>query len=122
VIAKGMKPALLALAQQRGWPLRLFGPRGLAPVAVPTIAGERRKLGTPALAEAAACSPQDRRNFSASTNGFEAGQPAPHCGLTCAEGRQSRGRHLGDCQGASQWAPAQAGTSTSLAVAQAASI
>ncbi len=52
---KGDEPALLALAAQHGWPLRLYDAPTLAAVAVPhpseTVA---REMGTPSVAEAAA--------------------------------------------------------------------
>ncbi len=52
---KGDEPALLALAERRGWPLRLFSARDLAAVAVPTpSAAVLREMGTASVAEAAA--------------------------------------------------------------------
>jgi cobalt-precorrin 5A hydrolase/precorrin-3B C17-methyltransferase len=52
---KADEPALLALAQQRGWPLRLFEPEELAAVPVPNpsvaVAAE---MGTASVAEASA--------------------------------------------------------------------
>jgi cobalt-precorrin 5A hydrolase/precorrin-3B C17-methyltransferase len=66
---KGDEPALLALAEQRGWPLRLFDAPTLAEVAVPhpseTVA---REMGTPSVAEAAA--------LQAAASAGEAGRPA----------------------------------------------
>ncbi|WP_343032225.1 cobalamin biosynthesis protein [Allochromatium palmeri] len=54
-VRKSAEPALLELAQIRGWPLRFYSPEALAGVAVPTpsarVAGE---VGTPSVAEAAA--------------------------------------------------------------------
>jgi cobalt-precorrin 5A hydrolase len=52
---KGDEPAILALAQARGWPLRLYSAADLAPVEVPSPSETvRRVMGTPAVAEAAA--------------------------------------------------------------------
>jgi cobalt-precorrin 5A hydrolase/precorrin-3B C17-methyltransferase len=52
---KGDEAALLALAERRGWPLRLFGAEALAAVPVPNPS-ERvaREMGTASVAEAAA--------------------------------------------------------------------
>jgi cobalt-precorrin 5A hydrolase/precorrin-3B C17-methyltransferase len=55
VTLKGDEPALLALAEQRGWPLRLFEAERLALVPVPTpSAAVAREVGTASVAEAAA--------------------------------------------------------------------
>ncbi|MDX6684444.1 MAG: cobalt-precorrin hydrolase / cobalt-factor methyltransferase / precorrin-3B [Baekduia sp.] len=52
---KADEPAVLALAAQRGWPLRTFAAAELAAVAVPTpSATVARHTGTPSVAEAAA--------------------------------------------------------------------
>ncbi len=52
---KGDEPALLALAEQRGWPLRLYGAHTLAGVTVPHPSeAVAREMGTPSVAEAAA--------------------------------------------------------------------
>jgi len=52
---KADEPALLALAQQRGWPLRCFSSPELAAVAVPNpSAAVLAELGTASVAEAAA--------------------------------------------------------------------
>jgi len=52
---KGDEPALLALAQQRGWPLRLFDAPTLAAVTVPHPSDAvAREMGTASVAEAAA--------------------------------------------------------------------
>ncbi len=52
---KGDEPALLALAEQRQWPLRLFKAEELAPVVVPTPSDAvRKEMGTASVAEAAA--------------------------------------------------------------------
>ena len=52
---KGDEVALLALAEQRGWPLRLFTAEQLAAVAVPhPSAVVEREMGTASVAEAAA--------------------------------------------------------------------
>lgn len=52
---KADEPALLQLAQQRGWPLRCFGASQLAAVAVPNPSeAVARELGTASVAEAAA--------------------------------------------------------------------
>lgn len=52
---KGDEPALLALAEQRGWPLRLYDAATLAAVAVPHPSeAVAREMGTPSVAEAAA--------------------------------------------------------------------
>ena len=52
---KGDEPALLALAQRRGWPLKLFPASELAGVPVPTpSAVVAQEMGTASVAEAAA--------------------------------------------------------------------
>ncbi len=52
---KGDEPALLALAERRGWSLRLFSAAQLAPVPVPTPSqAVQREMGTASVAEAAA--------------------------------------------------------------------
>ncbi|MCT0206174.1 precorrin-3B C(17)-methyltransferase [Synechococcus sp. CS-1332] len=52
---KGDEPALLALAEQRGWPLRLYDAPTLAEVTVPHPSeAVAREMGTPSVAEAAA--------------------------------------------------------------------
>ncbi len=52
---KGDEPALLAMAQQRGWPLRLYDAATLAAVAVPHPSDAvAREVGTASVAEAAA--------------------------------------------------------------------
>ncbi|MBW4531157.1 MAG: precorrin-3B C(17)-methyltransferase [Aphanothece saxicola GSE-SYN-MK-01-06B] len=52
---KGDEPALLTLAEQRGWPLRLFDAPTLAGVSVPHPSeAVAREMGTPSVAEAAA--------------------------------------------------------------------
>ncbi len=52
---KGDEPALLALAEQRGWPLRLYDAPTLAGVAVPHPSeAVAREMGTASVAEAAA--------------------------------------------------------------------
>ncbi|MCP9793544.1 MULTISPECIES: precorrin-3B C(17)-methyltransferase [Synechococcales] len=52
---KGDEPALLALAEQRGWPLRLFDAPTLAAVTVPHPSDAvAREMGTASVAEAAA--------------------------------------------------------------------
>ena len=52
---KGDEPALLALAEQRGWPLRLYDAPTLAAVPVPHPSeAVAREMGTPSVAEAAA--------------------------------------------------------------------
>ncbi len=52
---KGDEPALLALAEQRGWPLRLFDAPTLAAVAVPhPSVAVAREMGTASVAQAAA--------------------------------------------------------------------
>ncbi len=52
---KGDEPALLALAEQRGWPLKLFSADELAAVPVPNpSAAVAREMGTASVAEAAA--------------------------------------------------------------------
>lgn len=49
------EPAILALAEQHGWPLRLFSATELSAVAVRSSSeAVRRRMGTPAVAEAAA--------------------------------------------------------------------
>jgi len=52
---KGDEPALLALAEQRGWPLRLFSAEALAAVTVPNPSAQvELEMGTASVAEAAA--------------------------------------------------------------------
>jgi cobalt-precorrin 5A hydrolase/precorrin-3B C17-methyltransferase len=52
---KGDEPALLALAERRGWPLKLFGAAELAAVEVPNpSAAVAQEMGTASVAEAAA--------------------------------------------------------------------
>jgi cobalt-precorrin 5A hydrolase/precorrin-3B C17-methyltransferase len=52
---KGDEPALLALAADRGWPLKLFGSEALAAQPVPNpSAAVAREMGTASVAEAAA--------------------------------------------------------------------
>ncbi|MBM5796911.1 MAG: precorrin-3B C(17)-methyltransferase [Cyanobacteria bacterium M_surface_7_m2_040] len=52
---KGDEPALLALSEARGWPLRLFNATELNAVAVPTpSAAVAREMGTASVAEASA--------------------------------------------------------------------
>lgn len=52
---KADEPALVALAQQRGWPLRCFGAEELKAVAVPNPSvAVQQAVGTPSVAEAAA--------------------------------------------------------------------
>lgn len=52
---KGDEPALLSLAQRRGWPLKLFDATALAAVAVPNpSAAVAQEMGTASVAEAAA--------------------------------------------------------------------
>lgn len=52
---KSDEPAILALAQHHGWPLRFFSADTLAAVAVPSPSETVRKyMGTPTVAEAAA--------------------------------------------------------------------
>ncbi len=52
---KGDEPALLALAERHGWPLRLYDAPTLAAVAVPHPSeAVAREMGTPSVAEAAA--------------------------------------------------------------------
>ena len=52
---KGDEEALLALAERRGWPLRLYSAEQLAAVAVPNpSAAVAREMGTASVAEAAA--------------------------------------------------------------------
>ena len=66
---KGDEPALLALAEQRGWPLRLYEAPTLAGVAVPHPSeAVAREMGTPSVAEAAA--------LQAASQAGQAGRPA----------------------------------------------
>ena len=52
---KSDEPALLELAQKRGWPLRFYPAEALAEVAVPLPSARvAREVGTPSVAEAAA--------------------------------------------------------------------
>lgn len=53
--AKRDETAILALAEQHGWPLRFFSAAALSAVAVPSPSETvLRRMGTPAVAEAAA--------------------------------------------------------------------
>jgi cobalt-precorrin 5A hydrolase/precorrin-3B C17-methyltransferase len=52
---KADEPALLEVAQRRGWPVRFFEPEALAAVAVPNpSAAVAAEMGTPSVAEASA--------------------------------------------------------------------
>lgn len=94
---KADEPALLQLAEQRGWPLRCFAAASLAAVAVPNPSeAVARELGTASVAEAAA---------------LLAAGPAPQLTLEKRIERAQEGERgaatLAIAQTASQWAPGQ---------------
>ncbi|WP_083891369.1 precorrin-3B C(17)-methyltransferase [Cyanobium gracile] len=107
---KGDEPALLALAEQHGWPLRLYDASTLAAVAVPHPSeAVAREMGTPSVAEAAALQ-------AASEAASEAGQPLTHLAGTAPRllvekriGRAASGERgaatLAVALAARQWAP-----------------
>jgi len=120
---KGDEPALLALAQQRGWPLRLFGATSLAPVAVPTPSlAVEKEMGTASVAEAAALLAAGPEASLLVNKRIERAASAA-LGLDVGpEGRQSRGPPPWRSPRPPANGRPPRGTSTSLAVAQAASI
>ena len=94
---KADEPALLQLAEQRGWPLRCFAAASLAAVAVPNPSeAVARELGTASVAEASA---------------LLAAGPAPQLTLEKRIERAQEGERgaatLAIAQTASQWAPGQ---------------
>ncbi len=110
---KGDEPALLALAERRGWPLRLFSAEQLAAVAVPNpSAAVARELGTASVAEAsallaaraaAADGPEDRPG-----SGADGSRPEPDA--SSGEGRLLVEKRIGRAR------PGERGAAT-LAVA-----
>ncbi len=106
---KGDEPALLALAQQRGWPLRLFGATSLAPVAVPTPSlAVEKEMGTASVAEAAALLAAGPEASLLVNKRIERAASAA-LGLDVGpEGAPEQGAAtLAIAKAASQWAPAQ---------------
>ena len=94
---KADEPALLQLAQRRGWPLRCFDAASLAAVTVPNPSeAVARELGTASVAEAAA---------------LLAAGPRPQLKLEKRIERAQQGERgaatLAIAQTASQWAPGQ---------------
>ncbi|MBM5821843.1 MAG: precorrin-3B C(17)-methyltransferase [Cyanobacteria bacterium K_Offshore_surface_m2_011] len=96
---KGDEPALLALAEQHGWPLRLYDAATLAAVAVPHPSeAVAREMGTPSVAEAAALQAAG-----------DAASEAPRLLVEKRIGRAASGERgaatLAVAQAARQWAP-----------------
>ncbi len=96
---KGDEPSLLALAEQHGWPLRLYDAPTLAAVAVPhpseTVA---REMGTASVAEAAALQ-------AAWEAGSVAGRLLVEKRIGRAAGGERGAATLAVAQAARQWAP-----------------
>jgi cobalt-precorrin 5A hydrolase/precorrin-3B C17-methyltransferase len=95
---KGDEPALLALAQERGWTLRLFSAADLAAVPVPHPSeAVAREMGTASVAEAAALQ--------------AAGVTAEHLRVPKTIGRAEPGERgaatLAIAEAARSWAPAR---------------
>lgn len=96
---KGDEPALLALAEQHGWPLRLYGAATLAAVAVPHPSeAVAREMGTPSVAEAAALQ-------AAWEAGSEAGRLLVEKRIGRAAGGERGAATLAVALAARQWAP-----------------
>ena len=94
---KADEPALLELAQRRGWPLRCFPAEQLAAVAVPNpSAAVAAELGTASVAEAAALLAAGPAAQLRAEKRIERAQPGELGAATLAIG-----------QAASQWAPAR---------------
>ncbi|WP_416233176.1 precorrin-3B C(17)-methyltransferase [Cyanobium gracile] len=96
---KGDEPALLALAEQHGWPLRLYDAATLAAVTVPHPSeAVAREMGTPSVAEAAALQAA-----------WEAASEAPRLLLEKRIGRAATGERgaatLAVALATRQWAP-----------------
>ncbi len=108
---KGDEPALLALAAQHGWPLRLYDAATLASVAVPHPSeAVAREMGTPSVAEAAALQAalEAGRQLTELAGTDQAGT-APHLLVEKRIGRAASGERgaatLAVALAARQWAP-----------------
>jgi len=102
---KGDEPALLALAQQRGWPLRLFGATSLAPVTVPTPSlAVEKEMGTASVAEAAALLAAGPEASLLVNKRIER---AAGAALGLEEGPEQGAATVAIAKAASQWSPAQ---------------
>ncbi|WP_396110392.1 precorrin-3B C(17)-methyltransferase [Cyanobium sp. N.Huapi 1H5] len=108
---KGDEPALLALAEQHGWPLRLYDATTLAAVDVPHPSeAVAREMGTPSVAEAAAL--QAAWEAGRPLTELAGTDPAGTAGRLLVEkriGRAASGERgaatLAVAQAARQWAP-----------------
>jgi len=122
---KGMTGPFWPGGSKRGWPLRLFGATSLAPVAVPTrhrLAVEK-EMGTASVRRGR--SPARRRTGRPSPAGQQTDRRAASAtgpGRGPERGARAGGRHLGDAPKPPANGRPPGATSTSLAVAQAASI
>jgi cobalt-precorrin 5A hydrolase/precorrin-3B C17-methyltransferase len=108
---KGDEPALLALAERHGWPLRLYDAPTLAAVAVPHPSeAVAREMGTPSVAEAAAlkAASEAARPLTDPAATDLAG-PSPHLLLEKRIGRAASGERgaatLAVALAGRQWAP-----------------
>jgi cobalt-precorrin 5A hydrolase/precorrin-3B C17-methyltransferase len=104
---KGDEPALLQLAAQRGWPLRLFSAAELAAVAVPNPSSlVAQEMGTASVAEAsallAAGSPGSAGSLTVAKTVLHAGERLDSAGA----GEQGAAT-LAIAAAALQWAPQQ---------------
>lgn len=111
---KGDEPALLALAERHGWPLRLYDAPTLASVAVPHPSeAVAREMGTPSVAEAAALQAAWEAGWEA---GSRAGRPLTELAGTAprllvekrivrAAGGERGAATLAVALAARQWAP-----------------
>ena len=94
---KGDEPSLLALAERRRWPLRLFSAAELAPVPVPTPSDAvRREMGTASVAEAAALLAAGPQGSLLAAKRIERSQGSEQGAATLAIARAG-----------SQWSPAK---------------
>jgi cobalt-precorrin 5A hydrolase/precorrin-3B C17-methyltransferase len=107
---KADEPALLALAEQHGWPLRLYAAATLAGVPVPhPSAAVAREMGTPSVAEAAARQAAAEAAVPAAAGLTDAGA-APSCLLVEKRIERAAAGELGAATLAvalagRQWAP-----------------
>ena len=107
---KGDEPALLALAEQHGWPLRLYDAPTLASVAVPHPSeAVAREMGTPSVAEAAALQAAWEAASEAGRLLTELAGTAPRLVVEKRIGRAAGGERgaatLAVALAARQWAP-----------------
>ena len=105
VSIKRDEPALLALADRHGWPLRLFEPAELAEVPVPNPSPiVAREIGTASVAEAGALLTADRSGGSR-----ESSRPTLLVAKTIesAQGEERGRATLAVALSAAQWAPAR---------------